>query len=216
MNFWSSIRVSDVSLRKQFLQIYTVHRVNIFEEKVFNDTSYTVCSFLFTKKRFPPKKPIRFVIYPKKKIMNLLLDDSNDFTIGGELYKLPVIGKYKITRLTKANLEKQNTNLLIKCIDDNLKSKISMTYTKGEVYVDETPNCSARTYATLVINPKINEKKQKELSEKFNNFLEKQRTTYNSLFLTNYRESKDMARKRISFQLVYDIVSYLLENDPSV
>jgi hypothetical protein len=32
------------------------------------------------------------------------------------------------------------------------------------------------------------------------------------LFLTNYRESKDIARKRISFDLVYLIVGYLLEN----
>ena len=31
-------------------------------------------------------------------------------------------------------------------------------------------------------------------------------------FMTNYRESKDIARKRISFDLVYSIVEYILEN----
>lgn len=36
------------------------------------------------------------------------------------------------------------------------------------------------------------------------------RTKYNSLFLTNYRESKKIARKRISFDLVYNIVGMFL------
>ena len=36
------------------------------------------------------------------------------------------------------------------------------------------------------------------------------REKYHSLFLTNYRESKDIARKRISFDLVYQIVGHLL------
>jgi hypothetical protein len=44
----------------------------------------------------------------------------------------------------------------------------------------------------------------------FNNLLTEYRNKYNSLFLTNYRESHDIARKRISFDLVYQIVSYLL------
>jgi hypothetical protein len=34
---------------------------------------------------------------------------------------------------------------------------------------------------------------------------------YNSLFLTNYRESKKIARKRISFDLAYKIVGMLLK-----
>ena len=58
----------------------------------------------------------------------------------------------------------------------------------------------------------IDENKQIELVEKFNKFLDERRKKYNSLFLTNYRESKDIARKRISFDLVYLIVGYLLEN----
>ena len=52
--------------------------------------------------------------------------------------------------------------------------------------------------------------KQKELVSKFNIFLNDYREKYNSLFLTNYRESNTIARKRISFNLVYDICNYLL------
>ena len=42
LNFWSSIRNIDVELRKTFLTIYDVYHVNVFEEQVFDDTSYSV------------------------------------------------------------------------------------------------------------------------------------------------------------------------------
>ena len=50
LNFWSSIRKNDIELRKLFLDIYNVNILNIFEEKVFDDTTYTVCSFQFTNR----------------------------------------------------------------------------------------------------------------------------------------------------------------------
>ena len=40
--------------------------------------------------------------------------------------------------------------------------------------------------------------------------MKKNREKYHSLFLTNYRESNTIARKRISFNLAYEIVNYLL------
>jgi hypothetical protein len=50
LNFISSIRKSDIELRKKFLSIFTILLLNIFEEQVFDDTSYAVCSILFEKK----------------------------------------------------------------------------------------------------------------------------------------------------------------------
>ncbi len=133
--------------------------------------------------------------------------------IGGEIYNLPLKNTYKITRLTKKNKSNSNTNILVKCIDDNMNSKIGLSFVEDkDIYIDETPNQTARTYATLIIEPKIDKSKQKQLIIKFNKYLEEYRKTYNSLFLTNYRESKDIARKRISFDLIYSITSYILEN----
>lgn len=60
-------------------------------------------------------------------------------------------------------------------------------------------------------SPEIGMEKQKELINKFNKYLNKNRKIYNSLFLTNYRESNNIARKRISFLLAFKICSYLLE-----
>ena len=80
-----------------------------------------------------------------------------------------------------------------------------------KVYIDDTPKLSARTYASLIITPAISLEKQKVLVAEFNIYLTEKRKNYNSLFLTNYRESKSSARKRISFELVYNIVQYILE-----
>ena len=44
LNFWSSIRKADIQLRKQFLDKYEIIHLNIFEERVFDDTTTTVCS----------------------------------------------------------------------------------------------------------------------------------------------------------------------------
>ena len=55
----------------------------------------------------------------------------------------------------------------------------------------------------------IEKDKQEQLITKFNEYLNAHRRKYNSLFLTNYRENN---RKRISFDLVYSITEYILDN----
>lgn len=212
LNFWSSIRSSDIELRKAFLNKYNVILLNIFEEQVFSDTTYTICSFQFELKR-GINNTIKIVIYPFKTNIITELTEENNFIIGGEIYNLKSSNTYKITRVTKKNKERLNTNILVKCIDDNIDAKIRLSFVDDEhIYIDETPNQTARTYATLIIEPRIENDKQRQLITKFNNYLNNHRKKYNSLFLTNYRESKDIARKRISFNLVYTIVSYILDN----
>lgn len=214
LNFWSSIRLADIELRKAFLEKYDVILLNIFEETVFYDTTYTICSFQFElKKNNDNSNKLNIIVYPSKTIIKTELNDKNNFMIGGDIYNLKLKNTYKITRLTTKNKAKSNTNILVKCIDDNIKSQIGLSFVEDkDIYVDDTPNQTARTYATLIIEPKIDKDKQKQLITKFNKFLEEHRKKYNSLFLSNYRESKDIARKRISFDLVYSITEYILDN----
>ena len=65
--------------------------------------------------------------------------------------------------------------------------------------------------ATLHIYDKVlTEDEQNDIDNRFNILLEEKREMYNSFFLSNYRESKEYARKRISFDLVYNIVGSLI------
>lgn len=215
LNFWSSIRKEDINLRKHFLQIYDIILINIFEEQVFNDTSYTVCSFQFEFKK-NVDAPLNMVLFPSKVTICTELNDKNNYIIGGDIYNLKS-DEYKITRATKKNKDKLNTNILVKCIDDNKNNRIGLSYIENkDKYIDNTDNQSARAYALLIIEPAINECQQKNLIIKFNILLENYREKYHSLFLTNYRESNDIARKRISFDLVYSIVGYILENEMNI
>lgn len=212
LNFWSSIRPIDIKLRQLFLEKYSIILLNIFEEQVFDDTTYTICSFQFElRKEGISNQPFRTIIYPSGvQIEETDLNNGNNYMIGGEIYNLKSSGDYKITRLTNKNKEKANTNILVKCIDDNDNNRIGLTLVEdNKIYIDETPNQTARTYATLIIEPTINKEKQLLLVNNFNNYLNNYRKKYNSLFLTNYREKE---RKRISFELVYSICAFILDN----
>ena len=215
LNFWSSIRKADAELRRQFLSVFSVARINVFEERVFDDTTTTVCAFQFSAKSAAVvvDEDIPVCIYPQSKQILVQLNAGNEYTIGGEIYKLEVSGTYTITRLTAKNRDTPNkTNVVVKCIDDNSAKKIKwLVVEDADIVVDETPNQSGRTYATLVIEPPISLKQQRLLATKCNAFLETAREKYHSLFLPNYRESKDIARKRISFELAYSITAHMLD-----
>ena len=47
IKFFSSIRKADIDLRRSFLERFTIDVLNIFEEQVFDDTSYAVCTIQF-------------------------------------------------------------------------------------------------------------------------------------------------------------------------
>ncbi len=207
LNFFCSIRNMDIELRRNFLNTYIITQLNIFEEQVFDDTTYTVCSFQFEYK--PNSNQSIFIkLFPSKNEINFLLNDANNYTIGGEIYNIEENSNYKISRLLEN--EVSNTNLVLKAIDDNENSKIKLEYVDNDkIYYGKI---SSRTYATLKIVPEINKDIQKKIAIEFNKYLNEKREKYNSLFLTNYRESKKIARKRISFDLAYKIVGMILKN----
>ena len=216
LNFWCSVRKMDVDLRKRFLETYRVERMNVFEERVFDDTSYTVCCFQFgirgnaDETEGPDDGSFEISMYPGAgRRFAVRLDDANNHTFGGEIYALPTNDRYAISRLVRGGTP--NTNILVKCIDDNERSRIGMKIVEdADLFYDDTPNRTARTYATLVITPAITRERQEKLVADFDAYLDERRARFHSLFLSNYRESNSIARKRISFDLVYRIVGFLL------
>lgn len=220
LNFFSSIRKADIQLRKQFINIYNIKRIRIFEEQVFDDTSYTVCVVQFVNKKneilstmMSDEEAIHVEFYPTQESCSMTLNESNMYTFGGHMFCLQQNKNYNIERLTKKNKTKQHTHLLLKCIDDSQESQLGLYYKENseELFIDETENLSARAYATLIIEPSISQTQQQTLATRFNEFMRENRANYHSLFLTNYRESKNgFARKRLSMSHGYEIVNYLL------
>lgn len=218
LNFISSIRTGDIQLRKRFMEKYWVQTINIFEEQVFDDTSYAVCSMQFIKRvgEIDEGVPIQCNIFPSKKQIAVLMNAQTNYSIGGEINMWTPSSRYTIERATSKTINEPAhiTNILVKCIDDNINSKIQMKMVNdAERYIDTTDNLSARSYATLVISPALSLEKQRMLVSDFNVLLETTREKYNSLFLTNYRESNTIARKRISFALIFHLCSVILIHD---
>lgn len=208
LNFWSSIRKSDITMRRKFLSMYSVLSLNIFEYPVFDDTSYAVCSFQFERSDSGNNDLSIAVYRTPDEVSSIHCNVDNSMClIGGEVYDIPYSKEYKITRLTSSTKE-EATNIVVHCIDGKA-SKIRMVMVEEgkDRYIDDTPKLSARSFATLVITPLLSMRTQRRLVDLFNTFMTTKRSENNSLFLTNYREG---SRKRISFALVYRIVSYLL------
>ena len=211
VNFLSSIRKADVNLRTAFVEAFSIQRVNIFEERVFEDTAYSVCSMLFTRNKKNTSSSFDTHIIPSGRVLALSLNHTNNHTIGGEIYKLKQSERYTITRATKKTGTENITNILLKCIDNNENSRLGLQMVDDEKrFIDQTAKLSARSYATLIITPPISEDKQNDLVRRFNCFMDESRDKYNSLFLAQYRESNTIARKRISFGLTFSICSHLL------
>ena len=58
----------------------------------------------------------------------------------------------------------------------------------------------------------LSEEEQILICNKFNEMVEKKRQEYWSLFLPQYRESKEYARKRMPFELAYKIIRHIILN----
>lgn len=207
LNFWCSSRKSDVALRGRFLSRFTIRRLNIFEEKVFDDTAYTVCSFQFHPRTDSAAIRMPVHIFPQGIRMDVVLDEETDYLIGGHIHHLTSDGRYTVSRLLDT-IHKDTTRLLLKCIDDDTPNiSLRMLRPDEDLFYDRTPNHSERSYATLIISPSLSIDEQTALAARFNQFLSEQRSKHHSLFLNNYRE---YGRKRITFSLAYSIIKHLL------
>lgn len=205
LNFFSS---DNGDIRDIFLSKYEVIKVNVFEETVFEDTSYTICAFSFIKKD-NIEQTVNFTFFPSKEELNIKLLKSSKYKIGSEIYELKQ-STTKIGRLTLGN-PKPNSKIFLKAIDTGTEEGMLGLSISEEAFYGKNTD---RAFATIIFDRDFTEEEQAFLVEEFNKKIAKYRQKYRSMFLTNYRNStKILARKRISFRLVYSILSnIILEN----
>lgn len=213
--FFFSCRDIDVRCRNKFLSKYKLIKVKYFEEQVFIDTTITIVAFAFEKSNsLLTEQNVEWINLPSKEKRIFNMNKNNDWIIGGDIYKLPITKNIKIRRYVvglKINDDEQITFITLSALDSGKKDgRICLQYKENFIY--QAKDCS-RTYATLCITgKKLSNEEQKNLCNEFNNFIEKKRNETWSLFLPQFRESKEYARKRIPFELVYRIVIYLLNS----
>jgi hypothetical protein len=211
--FFFSPRDLDVRCRDHFLSKYKLLKVKYFEESVFPDTTTTVVAFAFEKSHVSlVEQYVEWISLPSGDKHIFKLSKENDWIIGGDIYKLSIPKGIKIRRHVEGQKLKegeQRTFMTLSALDTGTKDgRIRLEYKENYVY--PAKECS-RTYATLCIQGKnIDPEEQKKICTEFNAFIEKKRSETWSLFLPQFRESKEYARKRIPFELAYTIVLHLV------
>jgi hypothetical protein len=211
--FFLSPRDVDVRCRNDFLSKYKLLKVKYFEESVFPDTTTTVVAFSFEKATSTlSEQSVEWVSLPSgsSKIFNMTKE--HDWIIGGDIYTLAVPTGIRIRRHVEGQKLKdgeQTTSMTLSALDSGTQDgRICLEYKEGYVY--PAKECS-RTYATLCIQGKtLSAEDQKKICLEFNALVEKKRAETWSLFLPQFRESKEYARKRIPFELAYTIVLHLI------
>lgn len=199
LNFFSS---EDGQMRNRFLSKYKIEKVNIFEEKVFEDTAYTVCSFQFSKGENITKQEINFRVFPSNKNIKFTLSHDYGFRIGGN--ELNCKNTLKLGRLLIG--QKSTTNMTLFAVDSGtFDGRIKLKITDTPYFGKE----SDRVFCTITSPFKI--ENEEEICKLFNEKLEILREKYNSMFLTNYREStKNYSRKRISFKQAFCLLNQII------
>lgn len=227
LNFFSSVRKSDVALRVRFLRKYAIMRLNIFDGQMFNDTTSAVCSFQFKMHPTLPyvcdTVPIKAWIYNSDCTSEVAksweLNLKGMAMPGGHIHRLtgPTV---RVVRLTRINDTDENEackcDIVLHAVDGSSRaasaaSCIRLEYigSSGKRVVDKTQKCSGRSSASFILRPSLGPSEQKQLCKHFNEYIEQKRETYHSLFLPAFRE---YTRKRIPFTLAFNIISYMSEN----
>jgi hypothetical protein len=214
--FFLSPRDIDMRCRDAFLSKYRLIRVKYFEEQVFPDTTTTVVAFSFERSPVPLiEQEVEWVSQPSGLSRVFKMARCNNWIIGGDIYHLsrpPCQIDIRVHRYVEGMPKKcgmQITAMTLSALDSGKKEgRISLEYKDGYVYPAKD---TSRTYATLcVIGKTLSIEEQKKICLEFNKYIENKRQETWSLFLPQYRESKEYARKRIPFELAYTIVLHLI------
>jgi hypothetical protein len=211
--FFFSPREIDRQCRDLFLRNYNVKRINYFEERVFDDTPTTVVALSAVRSDEPlTEQLVEWVRFPSRETKLFQMKADCNWIIVGAIYDLD--GEVSVGRcLTGVPLKpnEYKTDLTLTALDSGkVGGEISLKYLPDYCYLAKE---SSRTFATLKTNVELTPQQQMSVADDFNKFLREQRQQYWSLFLPQFRESKEYARKRIPFDLAYKLVAYFISLD---
>lgn len=199
----------DNKTRDLFFSRFEIVRLNIFEETVFDDTTYTICSFSF-RPRIEPRDhdTVACLFLPGNDVRHYDFKATSGWRIGSDF--LEIINNTEnigVRRLKEGMVP--NSSLHLRAIDTGTTDgRISLSIRHDHFYGKE----SDRTFASLVMNRQYTHEEEVSICREFNRILEVNREKYKSMFLTNFRNSTcSYARKRMSFDMAYRLVSHVVK-----
>lgn len=197
--FWFNERSQ--AIRKEFLSIFKVPKVIIFNQQMFKDTTYTVCSFYF-ERTTTESQNISFDIRGQRAgSVELVYSNKNNYSIQNDMkqllktYPKPI----EIKRLRPGDMA--STNIFLHCLDTTLPIRAVI----DKPYVGKDTD---RAFLTFVLNNEtLTPEEEVKLVEIFNAELSFFREIFMDSFLSNYRND---GRKRIGFNLAYKLFEHAL------
>jgi len=237
LNFLSAENAKKI--REIFFNKFKIVSLNVFKEKVFEDTTYNVISFYFKKKKKNiEKNEISAIIFPEKKKINFTIEKKFDWQLGGNF--LNEVRNTKnhlgVTRLTKNLLGRGDKNVKLAVqnikyvnnfrIDQNtkkiLKNNILFLRAIDSKNGKKIQLENIRDYNILGLVGKNSsrnmahlifkkEVSQKEQRELMEEFNKKLNTNRERYFSFFLTNFRDNGRKRISFNFVYKFLNYLYD-----
>ncbi len=222
--------------RDLFFEKFQIVKLNIFSRQVFDDTTYNVIAFYFTRNQGLSKNIVDAVIYPENKKIKLTFEKKFGWQFGGEF-----IGRIKetknklgISRLTENDIDagdcevpmaleniknkkvfKTNHDiknlldkniLFLRAIDSKNGKKIQLEDIRKYNIAGLVGKSTSRNMAHLLFQKDVSVEEQLDLMEFFNESLQLNREKYFSFFLTNFRDNN---RKRMSFDLAYRLLNLI-------
>lgn len=224
-------------IRQEFFANYGIVSCRIFEERVFDDTDYTVCAFYFDKNK---SNVIPSLFLPSSKQITYSISEKYSWAIGQEFYSWLdssdsrdyYISRYTVDNyqgdenvscaindprdksfLTKGSADIVENIMLLRAIDTGTIEGRIRLFDIREFGIDLMAGLNtSRNFAHIRVGPPaLSISAQLEIISRFNAELERFRGQLNSVFLTAYRNSTCVySRKRIGFDTAYKIVKKLI------
>ena len=195
-------------IRQLFLKSFSIIVLNIFEKKVFEDTTQSTISLLFVNKSINNFLSIQPQIYlhRNEQIIEISNDEFNEILNYSldELYKhsrhnIKVCRNYNIN--TK---EFKVSNIKISLLDPNIKAYIDSNNKNIQDKITD------RAFMRLCFTKQFTEEQEQDICSLFEEHIKNIRDTTHSLVLTSYRE---YSRKKLSFEEVYTIIEYIINEE---
>lgn len=205
LNFLSS---KDSLTREDFLSKFKIKKMNIFEEPVFEDTTYTVCSFSFYREE-NIEQIVEFNFYPSGAKISCLLKKDEGYTLGFEFNRMcSEKSKIKVSRLLKD--QEPTSKIFLRALDTGtMEGRICLSL-KDEPYFGINTD---RAFATISFSKSLSLNQQEIIVKDFNLLLEGNREKYRSMFLSSFRNStQSYSRKRIAFDDAYGLIHHIIKN----